>query len=116
MEKDNTRFAHTPHIISQLKQLLSELSDENCLVGLNKNDFSDRLAHYYSELNIIHPFREGNGRTIRTFMSLLAANANWDIAWDIMDSKENIISCISGYTGNEKPLYEMLNKIISRKD
>ena len=112
MEKDDTRFAHTPHITSQLKQLLSELSDENYLIGLNKQNFINRLAHYYSELNIIHPFREGNGRTLRTFISLLTVNANWDIAWDIMDSKENIKSCIAGYMGDEKPLNTMLNKII----
>ncbi|MBQ8681917.1 MAG: Fic family protein [Bacilli bacterium] len=29
------------------------------------------LAYYYGEINIIHPFREGNGRTLRTYMKLL---------------------------------------------
>ena len=31
-----------------------------------------RLAYYLSELNVLHPFREGNGRTIREFIRQLA--------------------------------------------
>lgn len=31
-----------------------------------------RIAYYISELNVLHPFREGNGRTIREFARQLA--------------------------------------------
>ena len=31
-----------------------------------------RLAYYLSELNVLHPFREGNGRTTREFIRQLA--------------------------------------------
>lgn len=112
MEKDDTRFAHTPYITDQLKKLLAELSDEKHLVGLGKKRFADRVAHYYSELNVIHPFREGNGRTLRTLLSLLAMNAGLYIAWEDMDPNENIRACIAGYKGDEDPLRVMLRKLI----
>lgn len=34
--------------------------------------FAKRIAYYISELNVLHPFREGNGRTIREFTRQLA--------------------------------------------
>jgi cell filamentation protein len=37
--------------------------------------FFDRLGEHISELNAIHPFREGNGRTMRAHASLLARDA-----------------------------------------
>jgi cell filamentation protein len=115
MEKESTRFAHAPYIVDQIKKLLGEFADEKYLAGLDRKDFIDRAAHYYSELNVIHPFREGNGRTLRTFLSLIATNAGWNIAWDKMDSDENIRACIAGYMGDEKPLRVMLEKLIELK-
>ncbi|NLJ71746.1 MAG: hypothetical protein GX333_01885 [Syntrophomonadaceae bacterium] len=32
------------------------------------DELCERLAYYKAELNMIHPFRDGNGRTIREFI------------------------------------------------
>ena len=88
-------------------KFLSTLSDE---------DFSIHLAHYYSEVNILHPFREGNGRTQRAFFSLLAAQTGRKIDWDKMDKEENIQASIAAYNGNESYLIKLLNPLISRID
>jgi len=42
------------------------------LEGCNKEKLAERLGYYLSELNVLHPFREGNGRTIREFIRELA--------------------------------------------
>lgn len=70
--KDNFCFAEWEYIESELNRILSELKNENYLKGLSKNDLAKRLAYYMSELNVLHPFREGNGRTIREFIRQLA--------------------------------------------
>lgn len=31
-----------------------------------------------SELNMLHPFREGNGRTIRIFLQALSKGVDWN--------------------------------------
>lgn len=66
------RFAEWEYIESELNNLLKRLKKENYLSELSKADLSDRLAFYLSELNVLHPFREGNGRTIREFIRELA--------------------------------------------
>lgn len=35
---------------------------------------SERLAYYLGEINMIHPFREGNGRTQRIYIEQLCLN------------------------------------------
>ena len=66
------RFAEWEYIESELDKLLNNLKNENYLLGLSKEKLSERLAYYLSELNVLHPFREGNGRTIREFLRELA--------------------------------------------
>lgn len=65
-------FAHWEYIDTELERLLKELKKEEYFHGLEKSVFSKRLAYYISELNVLHPFREGNGRTIREFARQLA--------------------------------------------
>lgn len=72
ISKGNFTFANWEFIEEQLDYLLNKLKSENYLEGLSKEDLSKRLAFYLSELNVLHPFREGNGRTIREFIRELA--------------------------------------------
>lgn len=65
-----------------------ELKAENNLKGLPIDTFADRAAYYYTEFNFIHPFREGNGRTIREFFSDLARNNNMELHWDRVPKEE----------------------------
>ena len=61
-----------------MTELMNELSNENCLADYkDKKHFSERLAYYLSEINAIHPFREGNGRTQREFIRELAWHGGW---------------------------------------
>ena len=70
--KDYFQFAEWEYIESELTRLLSELKSENFLDNLTKEKFAERLAYYWAELNVLHPFREGNGRTTREFLRQLS--------------------------------------------
>ena len=66
------RFAEYEYIEPELQKLMKQLKDENYLSNLSKNELAERLAYYLSELNVLHPYREGNGRTTREFIRELA--------------------------------------------
>lgn len=70
--KDCFQFAEWEYIENELTRLLSELKSENFLANLTKEKFAERLAYYWAELNVLHPFREGNGRTTREFLRQLS--------------------------------------------
>lgn len=75
--KDEFRFAEWQYIDTELARLLDLLKSENYLQNLDKKSLSDKLAYYMAELNVLHPFREGNGRTIREFIRELALKNNY---------------------------------------
>ena len=66
------RFAEFEYIEPELKRLLQELKEDNFLTNLPKEELANKLSYYLAELNVLHPFREGNGRTIREFIRELA--------------------------------------------
>ncbi len=67
MEKNNSYFAPVDEIDSRLKYTLDMMHNEENTIT-TKYSFASFLATYYVELLNIHPFREGNGRTIREFI------------------------------------------------
>ncbi len=71
------RFAEWEYIEPELQRLLEQLKNENYLKGLSKEELAEKLAYYLSELNVLHPYREGNGRTIREFIRELALKNNY---------------------------------------
>jgi cell filamentation protein len=74
-------FVRKEFLTVTLDNTLAALAAEKHLKGLNEETFSARAAHYLGEVNHIHPFREGNGRTQREFFRELAAEAGFRLNW-----------------------------------
>ena len=112
--KGNFTFANWEFIEIELDKLLEKLKSENYLENLDKKSLSIRLTFYLSELNVLHPFREGNGRTIREFIRQLAFKNGYLL--DLTEvPPENIFyaSLKSVYDTNEleKIIYKCLKNI-----
>ncbi len=105
-------FCRWSFIESYSAGVFSELSAEGMLTGLARNAFVARLAHYYGEINAIHPFREGNGRTQRAFLGQLARDAGWRIAWSELDGPENDAASSAALQGDIKLLIAMFEGLI----
>ena len=73
------RFAEWEYIEPELQRLFKELKNENYLADLSKEELAERLAYYLSELNVLHPYREGNGRTTREFIRELALKNGYNL-------------------------------------
>jgi cell filamentation protein len=52
------------------------------LRGLKTPEFTARLARIYAELDYVHPFSDGNSRTLRTFIRQLAKEAGYEVDWE----------------------------------
>jgi cell filamentation protein len=91
--KKNTDSAEFFLVVSKItgaaNYVFNEFAKENYLRDLGKDEFVKRIAHYYDQLNYIHPFREGNGRTQRVFWSRVARDAGYEINWDGVAGNEN---------------------------
>lgn len=111
--KGEFRFASFEYIEPELDRLLNELKQENFLAGLSKQELAKRLAYYLSELNVLHPFREGNGRTNREFIRQLALKNGYVLnlkntpPQEVLDAS---IKSVIDTTDLEKIIEEMLEK------
>lgn len=86
--KGSTRFLSHRDIKSKLTKLLLELAKEHHLQGLTQDMLIDRSAYYFAELNYIHPFREGNGRSTREFMRQLYTLNGYTVDWAAVSTDE----------------------------
>jgi len=82
-------FLIVSKIVDAAVYVFGELKGENNLKDLPRETFVKRLAYFYDQLNYIHPFREGNGRTQRVFWSRVARDAGYEINWDQVAGNEN---------------------------
>lgn len=74
---DGEFFAPCRSLEPLLAQMCSSLYQTDNLKGLHLDQFIGELARFYDELNCIHPFREGNGRTQRLLWSRVTFDAGW---------------------------------------
>jgi cell filamentation protein len=44
------------------EDIFTKLKSENFLLDKSADEMPERLTYYLSEINVLHPFREGNGR------------------------------------------------------
>jgi cell filamentation protein len=84
------QFAHVAYLIPSATKLFSQLAQEQHLQGLALSQFAQRAAYYFGEVNALHPFREGNGRTQRMFFFLLAREDGFFLDWTSVTSQEMI--------------------------
>jgi len=110
--KGSTRFANSDIIEQAAGRLFEQLHAEDLLKSMPRDQYTARLAHYYSEINVLHPFREGNGRTQRVFFSQLVIEAEYRIAWERLNADESLRACIAAYEGDESLLATMLDELL----
>lgn len=65
-----------------LTEALADLSGAQKLRGLNTESFCARMAALYGDLDYLHPFKEGNSRTLRVFTTQLAVQAGYVLDWN----------------------------------
>ncbi|MDN5930900.1 MAG: Fic family protein [Pseudonocardia sp.] len=105
-------FCLPQHLRSSGETLFVQLARRRYLEGLDRAAFVDNLAGFLGELNALHPFREGNGRTQRAFCGQLARAAGHPIRWALLDGAENITASKAAHLGDLDPLRRMLDRLV----
>ena len=109
-------FCLPQHISSFAVQVFTRLTAADRLKGRGREDFLDGLTELLADLNALHPFREGNGRTQRAFCSQLAREAGHHIRWALMDPRENIPASRASLRGDNEALRCLLERVDDRAD
>lgn len=112
ISKKGTIFCNFKDIerIGTLK--FQRLAEQNYLKGLTKSRFIDELTEFYHDMNMLHPFREGNGRTLRLFITLLVRNAGYTLNFSDCDNDLLMIATIKAAQGDFSLLKEVFSELV----
>jgi cell filamentation protein len=110
--KDGSWFCFPEHIDDGMNRLFAKLAEDGYLADLDAASFAKKAAHYLAELNAIHPFREGNGRTQLSFLALLAERAGHPLKLDKLDPAQMLEATIMSFGGDEDALDKLLASLL----
>lgn len=113
ISKGGNPFCFPENIESQAAKLFADLQAEDYLRDLDAPTFSGKAAHFLAELNAIHAFREGNGRTQLSFFALLAHHAGHPIDFEKLDPEKMLEAMIASFEGDERKLANVIEELIS---
>lgn len=109
ISKGNSHFCRTEFIAPAAAKVFKDIAaDMDKLKGCNKLEFCERVGHHLGEINALHPFREGNGRAQRAFITQLAQECGREIDWSIVSQKKMIEASIEANIGNSNKMTDLL--------
>jgi cell filamentation protein, protein adenylyltransferase len=106
-----TTFTPPELIEEQLGKVFGQLADEHFLEGLQRREFARKVAGLLSEINRIHPFREGNGRAQRQFVRQLAESLGHKLRFDLVSKERNIQASVLSAKGDLAMMERLLDEI-----
>ena len=108
-------FCKVQFIETQADEIFGKLKNDCYLEGLTKEKFAKKAAYYFSEINALHPFREGNGRTQREFIRQLAYQSGYILHFSAISEQEMVQASIDSFVCNYKKMEALFIKIIKER-
>lgn len=110
--KGDTRFCHVNRIIPEAEKLFTKLAEHDYFIQLEKAELIPACAELYGDLNVVHPFREGNGRAQRLLFEHLIINCGYHLSWHPLEQNEWIAANIASYYCDYQPLASIFERCI----
>ncbi|WP_232324857.1 Fic/DOC family protein [Halobacillus mangrovi] len=92
--KDGFSFAQARFIKEAAVSLFEQLMKEGW-EHMDRSDLPLKLAYYMSEINVLHPFREGNGRSLREFIRCISLEAGYHLDWSAVPHEKVLQASIA---------------------
>jgi len=112
ISKKGTQFTPAENIEHQVGLIFKRLKERDYFKGLSHGEFVEEIVDFYCITNALHPFREGNGRTQRAFLTQLIRNAGYVISFADMDTELLMIATIQSAQGVTDMLKQIFHESI----
>ena len=99
ISKKGTSFYPASELAHLGSLIFERLTTENYFCELSRDDYVHEIAAFYHSLNMLHPFREGNGRVQRLFFTLLVRRAGYEINFSQCDTDALMVATIFAAQG-----------------
>ena len=117
ISKDGKQFFDGERFDNAFRYIDTLITDYRKLKKTSKNEIAEKLAEILDNVNYLHPFREGNGRTQREFLRLLALEKGFNLNLNPADNKNIYERYMKGaIESNVKILSELILELIDEKN
>lgn len=111
-----TYFCKFQYIENYSQQLFSKiLKDFDNWPSFSFIELAKKLSYVLAEINAIHPFREGNGRTQRLYILMLAAKFGYHLDYSSFNPKKMLEASMLSFHGDNSLLEALMMKSLSKK-
>lgn len=114
ISKGDTRFCACQRIHIEADKIFSNIAYGQAFTSLSRQALVKAVAECYADLNVIHPFREGNGRAQRILFEHMIINCGYDIDWSGIDQDSWLQANIAGYYCHYQAMYDIFEKCIGK--
>lgn len=98
------RYQEIPDRMSGISNMLKKTSYFRKFRDCGTIKVSENPARCFGDLNYIHPFREGNGRTIRIFLCALAEHAGYELDYAGISREAWMDASVCAFHGEMDPM------------
>ncbi|MBR2214178.1 MAG: Fic family protein [Selenomonadaceae bacterium] len=104
-------FCRAMFLPDQADDIFSRLAKNNYLKNIKRLDFCEGAGNLFCDLNMLHPFRDGNGRSLREFMFHLARSAGYVCDLNTVRRDIYLEASIKGHT-DSSAMIRIMNAIV----
>ncbi len=113
ISKDGKQFFPTSHFENAYRFIDTLISDYKKTPKKSKQQLAEKLAEILDTINYLHPFRDGNGRSQREFLRLLALEKCLTLNLNPPDNKNTYDQYMQGTINSDvKTLTKLILELI----
>lgn len=114
--KGDSIFVPVQHISKKLNQSLIRLyCDLKTNDSNDQHAFANAIGQFVADVNIVHPFREGNGRTQRVFSQKVAHKHGYHLSYESVSNERMKNAAIAAFGSDYRPMQSLMRNIIGPK-
>ncbi len=108
ISKGGSMFCYPEFIEAEMTRAFAQLAETILGKSIAIEIFAHEAAQFLADLNAIHPFREGNGRTQLSFLAALSEHAGYEFSLDMTEPGDFLAAMIDSFKGNTESLERAL--------
>jgi cell filamentation protein len=112
ISKGGNVFCYPANIASAIDKVFAMLTKSTIFTTDRREEFIGDVAQFLAELNAIHPFREGNGRSQLSFIAMIGAHAGFHFEFARVEREKFLPAMIASYAGDLEPLIRQLSSLL----
>ncbi|HLY54493.1 MAG TPA: Fic family protein [Stellaceae bacterium] len=115
LTKGGHRFQFRRYIETGMADVHRRLVKAQLLHGLSHTDFAEAAGQIIGDVNYVHPFREGNGRTQLHYLKQLTEQAGHALDLTRLDAERWIAASRAAHHGNYEPMIKEIDHGVTER-